>query len=53
MMNSAQQQLVKLQWLLARYARGTERTLAMVLELKQMAREQREQAQATVEKLLR
>ena len=50
-MNSAQQHLVKLQWLLARQARRTERTLELVLDMKQMARAQREQAQATVEKL--
>ena len=50
-MNSAQQQLVKLQWMLAKQARGTERTLAMVLELKQMARIRKEQIQASVEKM--
>ena len=49
-MNPALQHLVKLQWLLARQARRTERTIELVLDVKEMARIRKEQIQASIEK---
>ena len=50
MLNSAQQHLVKLEWMMARQARRTERTLALVLGMKEMARIRKEQIQASIGK---